>query len=192
LDWYPDLVLQSSDARPKLLGVVEVETGESVNHLEAMSQWATFGRLRAPLHLYVPVSSVDAARRLCASFRISVAEVWAYNALGDEILFALVHRLPTRAATGGGASKAATPTRRAASKRTAQSVTKARRAAAPKSAARKTVKKRVVRTQKVAKKVAKKFVKKVAKSTKPAKATRAARPTRSAKNVSKSSRLKKR
>jgi CheY-like chemotaxis protein len=38
--WYPDLVLQSPDKSRKLLGVVEVETAESVNHLEAMSQWA--------------------------------------------------------------------------------------------------------------------------------------------------------
>jgi hypothetical protein len=37
--WYPDLVLQSQDRAKKLAGVVEVETAESVNNLEAMSQW---------------------------------------------------------------------------------------------------------------------------------------------------------
>ena len=46
--WYPDLVLQSADRVRRLKGTVEVETGESVNNLEAMSQWATFSRLRAP------------------------------------------------------------------------------------------------------------------------------------------------
>ena len=51
---------------------VEVETAESVNHLEAMSQWAAFSRLRAPFHLYVPASSIDTARRLCADLQIPV------------------------------------------------------------------------------------------------------------------------
>ena len=137
-EWYPDLLLQSSDARPKLLGVVEAETAESVNHLEAMSQWATFARLRVPLHLYVPVSSVDAARRLCASLHISVSEIWAYNALGDEILFALVHRLPTRKAQALRASKAATPARKTAPRRKAPSPAKSRRTTAGKTTARKT------------------------------------------------------
>ena len=34
--WYPDLVLFSNERTKKLAGVVEVETAESVNHLEAM------------------------------------------------------------------------------------------------------------------------------------------------------------
>ena len=37
---FPDLVLTSSDRGHKLMGTVEVETAESVNHLEAMAQWA--------------------------------------------------------------------------------------------------------------------------------------------------------
>src|SRR3954465_8748870 len=37
--WYPDLVLQSTEKNHKLAGTVEVETTESVNNLEAMSQW---------------------------------------------------------------------------------------------------------------------------------------------------------
>ena len=203
-EWYPDLLLQSSDARPKLLGVVEAETAESVNHLEAMSQWATFARLRVPLHLYVPVSSVDAARRLCASLHISVSEIWAYNALGDEILFALVHRLPTRKAQALRASKAATPARKTAPKRKAPSPAKSRRTSARKTTARKTAarratgKKRVVvrtpasRKVRVAKKGAKKNVRRVAKFTRATRVARSARPTRTAKKASKSSRLKKR
>ncbi len=62
---FPDLVLQSQERGRKLLGIVEVETSESVNHLEALAQWAAFGRLRAPFHLYVPAGSVDTTRRLC-------------------------------------------------------------------------------------------------------------------------------
>jgi len=64
LPWYPDLVLQSTERGKKLLGTVEVETAESVNNLEAMSQWRTFSRLRAPFHLYVPSSAIDTAKRL--------------------------------------------------------------------------------------------------------------------------------
>jgi hypothetical protein len=90
--WYPDLVLLSPDRGRKPVGTVEVETAESVNHLEAMSQWAAFSRLRAPLHLYVPASSIDTARRLCTDLQIPVAEIWAFSSLGDQMRFALVHR----------------------------------------------------------------------------------------------------
>ncbi len=93
--WFPDLVLQSSDKSRKLLGVVEVETTESINHLEAMSQWGAFSRLRVPFHLYVPVGSVDSARRLCTDLQIPVAEMWGYSAFGDQIRFTLVQRRPT-------------------------------------------------------------------------------------------------
>jgi hypothetical protein len=90
--WFPDLVLQSSEKSRKLLGVVEVETTESINHLEAMSQWGAFSRLRVPFHLYVPATSVDSARRLAADLQIAVAELWSYNSFGDQIRFTLVHR----------------------------------------------------------------------------------------------------
>jgi hypothetical protein len=90
--WYPDLVLQSAERGRKLLGVVEVETAESVNNLEAMSQWAALSKQRAPFHLYVPTSSIDTARRLCVDLAIPVAELWAYQAIGDQIRFTLVQR----------------------------------------------------------------------------------------------------
>jgi hypothetical protein len=94
LPWYPDLVLLSMERGRKLLGVVEVETAESVNNLEAMSQWAAFARLRAPFHLYVPASNIDTARQLCTNLQIPVEEIWAYTALGDQLRFTLVHRAP--------------------------------------------------------------------------------------------------
>ena len=90
--WYPDLVLQSAERGRKLLGVVEVETAESVNNLEAMSQWAALSKQRAPFHLYVPTTSIDTARRLCTDLAIPVAELWAYQAIGDQIRFTLVQR----------------------------------------------------------------------------------------------------
>jgi hypothetical protein len=89
---YPDLVLQSAERSRKLMGVVEVETGESVNNLEAMSQWASFARLRAPFHLYVPANMIDVARRLCTDMQIPVAEIWTFHPVGDQMRFTLVHR----------------------------------------------------------------------------------------------------
>jgi hypothetical protein len=89
--WFPDLVLQSDRGR-KVLGVVEVETAESVNHLEAMSQWAAFSRLRTPFHLYVPVSMIDVARRLVQDMQIPVSEIWAYHVIGDQLRFTLVQK----------------------------------------------------------------------------------------------------
>ncbi len=90
--WYPDLVLYSQERGRKLLGTVEVETAESVNNLEAMSQWKTFSLQRAPFHLYVPVSSIDTARRMASDLQIPVAEIWAYSAFGDQMRFTLIHR----------------------------------------------------------------------------------------------------
>ncbi len=90
LPWYPDLVLQERGR--KLVGVVEVETAESVNNLEAMSQWVAFGKLRAQFHLYVPASAIDSTRRLCGDLAIPVAEIWAYHSIGDQLRFTLVQK----------------------------------------------------------------------------------------------------
>ena len=89
---FPDLVLMTPDRGHRLQMVVEVETGESVNHLEALAQWAHFARLRAAFHLYVPASMVDVARRLCEDNHIHVAEIWSYHLVGDEPRFTVVHR----------------------------------------------------------------------------------------------------
>jgi len=89
---YPDLVLLSPDRGRKLQGVIEVETGESVNHLEALAQWSHLSKARAPFHLYVPAGMVDVARRLCEDNNIYVSEIWSYHAVGDQMRFTMVHR----------------------------------------------------------------------------------------------------
>jgi hypothetical protein len=89
---YPDLVLLSQERGHRLQGVVEVETGESVNHLEALAQWAHFSKTRAAFHLYVPGGMVDVARRLCEDNHIHVTEIWSYHTVGDQVRFTLVHR----------------------------------------------------------------------------------------------------
>ena len=89
---YPDLVLTATDKGHKLEGTVEVETAESVNHLEAMAQWAHLGRARVPFHLYVPVGCIDIARRLAAENQVNIAELWSFHTIGDQTRFTLVHR----------------------------------------------------------------------------------------------------
>ncbi len=89
---YPDLVLTSLDRGRKIEAVIEVETGESVNHLEALAEWAHLARLRSAFHLYVPASMVDVARRLCDDNHIVVGELWSYHGIGDDVRFTLVQR----------------------------------------------------------------------------------------------------
>jgi hypothetical protein len=107
---FPDLVLTSGDRGHKLMGTVEVETAESVNHLEAMAQWAHLGRARAPFHLYVPAGSVDIAKRLATENGVNVSEIWSFHTIGDQTRFTLVHRAPVapprRAATTARAAAA--------------------------------------------------------------------------------------
>ena len=50
---FPDLLLFAEGGR-RLLGTVEVETGESVNAIEARAEWGVYSKLKVPLHLYVP------------------------------------------------------------------------------------------------------------------------------------------
>ena len=91
---FPDVLIFAEGGK-KLLGTVEVETGESVNALEARAQWARFAKLRVPLHLYLPPTSVDAARRLCAEFDILVSEIWTFQTGYDnQVRFNMVFRSP--------------------------------------------------------------------------------------------------
>jgi hypothetical protein len=119
---FPDLVLTSTERGHKLMGTVEVETAESVNHLEAMAQWAHLGRARAPFHLYVPAGSVDIARRLAAENQVNVAEIWSYHTIGDQTRFTMVHRAapvlePRRPRAPKAPRAAATRSRSAAPRR---------------------------------------------------------------------------
>jgi hypothetical protein len=114
---YPDLVLFSLERGRRLQGVIEVETGESVNHLEALAQWTHLSKLRVPFHLYVPATMVDVARRLCEDNQIGVQEIWSYHNIGDQVRFALVHRskeLPTAVLKTNGTKLAERPVKKVA------------------------------------------------------------------------------
>ncbi|CAN5845610.1 hypothetical protein BH24ACI5_BH24ACI5_24470 [soil metagenome] len=128
---YPDLVLTTADRGKRLMGTVEVETAESVNHLEAMAQWAHLGRARAPFHLYVPSGSVDIARRLAAENHVNVSELWSFHTIGDQTRFTLVHK-----ATPAEMKKAGGP-RAVAGPRPDTLAVKAKKVAAPKAPAKK-------------------------------------------------------
>jgi hypothetical protein len=130
---FPDLLLTSLDRGHKLMGTVEVETAESVNHLEAMAQWAHLGRARAPFHLYVPAGSVDIARRLAAENGVNVAEIWSFHTIGDQTRFTLVHKTPTAEPRRPAAAPAAKPVRASAPRSTTAARVKGtvRKAVAP-------------------------------------------------------------
>ncbi len=132
---FPDLLLFSQGRGRKLEAVIEVETGESVNHLEALAQWAHFAKLRAAFFLYLPAGMVDVARRLCEDNQIHVNEIWSYHTVGDQVRFTIVHRnrevaappaRPARRPAGTIRRKPAASRSSKSSGRAAKSSTKAR------------------------------------------------------------------
>ena len=90
---FPDLLVFAEGTR-RLLITVEVETGESVNSIEARAEWGVYSKLKVPLHLYVPAANIDTARRICAEFQILVSELWSYTASFDQVRFTLVDTSP--------------------------------------------------------------------------------------------------
>jgi hypothetical protein len=113
---YPDVVLQAPDRGRKVQAVIEVETGESVNHLEALAEWAPFSKTRAAFHLYVPGGMVDVARRLCEDNQIYVSEIWSYHTIGDQVRFTMVFRNKEAPPKQPAAPRAAAPRKPAAPK----------------------------------------------------------------------------
>ena len=132
---YPDLVLTSLKRGKRLEAVVEVETGESVNHLEALAEWAHFARLRAAFHLYVPSGMVDVARRLCEDNQIHVNEIWSYHTVGEDVRFTIVHR--SREVAPAARSRGTKPSAPPAKRKTTAPKRAARGKTAPRAAGRK-------------------------------------------------------
>ena len=130
---YPDALIYSTDKTRRLIGVIEVETGESVNNLEATWQWAQLARLKVPFHLYVPTSAVDVARRLSSANQIPVAEIWSYHQVGEQMRFTLIHRDAQAAALpppSAGRAKPSAPAKPARAVKAAPAKTPKRPAAA--------------------------------------------------------------
>jgi hypothetical protein len=125
--FFPDLVLT---AGKKLAGVVEVESGESVNNLEAMAQWVHFARAKVPFHLYVPVQVYDAARRLAEANQARVTEIWTYrpSAVGFDLV-RMFHDTAAPAAPVKKTAKPAPPAPRARAKKPAKKPARAKKPA---------------------------------------------------------------
>jgi hypothetical protein len=134
----PDLLLFSMDRGHRLQAVVEVETGESVNHLEALAQWAPLAKLKVDFFLYVPASMVDVARRLCEDNRVPVTEIWSYHLVGDQFRFTLMHRMhepapapravrPNAAPPAARRKPASQPVKRKTARRAGKTAVKARK-----------------------------------------------------------------
>ena len=123
---FPDLVLSSSTGPRRIHGIVEVETVESVNHLEAMAEWVHFGRVRGAFYLYVPAATTEVARRLCEDYSVAVSEIWGYHAVGDQIRFTMTFRTPRLASQLARSSKlvSGTSAKRSARKTGTESLAK--------------------------------------------------------------------
>jgi hypothetical protein len=114
---YPDVVLTPTGRPNKPEIVVEVETGESVNNLEAMAEWTRLSQLKAAFHLYIPAGSMERARRLCTEHNVEVAEICTYHMVGDQMRFTTVYKAP----------QPSRPARRPAGDRVSPKAAKARR-----------------------------------------------------------------
>lgn len=149
---YPDLILTSPGARKPEI-VVEVETGESVNNLEAMAEWVRLALAKAEFHLYVPAGSVEGALRLCHAHHIPFAEICSYHWVGNQIRWVTVHksapaqRAAVRREPAAAAARAAAPRRAAAAGSTSRKPL-GRRAAKPAAATRARPKTAAKRAQK--------------------------------------------
>ena len=166
---YPDVVLTNTEGVRRPHAVVEVETTESVNHLEAMSQWAPLAKARGAFYLYVPAGLSDVALRLCDSNGINVAEIWTYYAIGKQVRFSLSYR-SKRAKQAAKNSKNLKKSRAL------------KRAKTSKKAKKKIAKKKIAKKKIVKKKIVKK---KIAKKTSSAKARKSKASSRAVKKKAK-------
>ena len=149
---HPDLVLTNLDGARRVHGVVEVETAESVNQLEAMAEWVHFGKVRGAFYLYVPAGTTDVARRLCEHHKIAITEIWSYHSVGDQIRFTMTFR--SARAASRAAAKRAMKSRNLASKASGQRAGVAKRAVKSTTKTAKRAPAAAKRTAKTAKSVA--------------------------------------
>jgi hypothetical protein len=126
---YPDVVLVSQDRGRKVMAVIEVETVESVNNLEALAEWVPFGRLKSPFHLYVPAAMVDVAKRLCSDSNVPVAEIHTYHWIGDEMRFLPAYKAPGDGRTTSRPAPAKPPVRSAGPRASVKAKAKTKTAA---------------------------------------------------------------
>lgn len=196
---YPDLVLTRTAGSRRLYGVVEVETAESVNHLEAMSEWSHFAKARGVFYLYVPAGFTDVALRLCQNAKINVTEIWAYYAFGSQAKFSMAYRSP-RATRLAKAAKKTVSTKKAVKSvkvkprkvtKKKSKITKGRKTTLAKASKKSSTKKRAVKKSPAKKRLTKKSpVKRSKVKSRSKKVVSKARRLTKTKNVKKASPVK--
>ena len=127
---FPD-VLVYAEGTKRLLITVEVETGESVNPIEARAEWGNFSKLKVPMHLYVPPACVEAVKRICDEYQIIVSELWTYTTSFDQVRFTLVSKSPDAPTVKVPVKAAPTPKPAAKAKAAPKSAAKAKPAPKP-------------------------------------------------------------
>jgi hypothetical protein len=162
---YPDVLLTRTADGRRRHDVIEVETAESINHLEALSQWAHLATVRGAFSLYVPAGHADLARRLCEEQKIRYSEIWTYNVIGGQVGLAMAFRsaAAARAVRNANVAKRAKSAKPKVKAKSAKKTAPARKTAKKPAPAKKTSKRAAP-----AKKTAKAVKKKVARTAKPA------------------------
>ena len=154
----PDLVLTTASGARRLQVVVEVETSESTNDLEAMAQWVRFAKARAAFHLYVPAGMADVAKRICQAKQINVSEIWTYFFVGDVLRFTMFYRSPSaqRSVLARKLESGPKVKKKVSKKKVVKKKTAKKKVVKKKTAKKKVVKKKVSKKKQAKKKVVKK------------------------------------
>ena len=76
---YPDIVVLWLYVIDNVKEIGEVETNDSVNETEALSQWLEYGKLGVPFDLFVPPETYTNARELVKKYDIRLREIVPYS-----------------------------------------------------------------------------------------------------------------
>jgi hypothetical protein len=84
---YPDIVVVWLYVIDNVKEIGEVETSDSVNETEALSQWLEYGKLGVPFDLFVPSETYTNAHELVKKYEIKLSEIVPYSYEGGRIKF---------------------------------------------------------------------------------------------------------
>ena len=84
---YPDIVVVWLYVIDNVKEIGEVETSDSVNETEALSQWLEYGKLGVPFDLFVPSETYTNAHELVKKYEIKLSEIVPYSYEGGRIRF---------------------------------------------------------------------------------------------------------
>ncbi len=66
---YPDIIITPQNEN-RVLFIIEVETADSINANEAISQWKSYSNLGGTFYILVPIESKTLAQNLCNMYGI--------------------------------------------------------------------------------------------------------------------------